>query len=466
MDIALCSRFVQEMVYALRGTSYPLSPLHLQGEGALNSYYPVTEFAATSISSAGMALQLLRGEPAGAITIDPRLASFWFSASHQPINRPPVGVWDAFSGDYATSDGWIRLHTNAFHHRKAMESVLGASQDRPQLAHRVATWRKNELEEAIVAAGGCAAFMRNHDEWLAHPQGMAVASEPLFQQQVMAQAPPINLTCRSSRPLYGVNVLDLTRIIAGPVATRFLAGLGANVLRLDPPDWDEPTLAEEVTLGKRCAHINLKSRAGRERFEDLLARADVLVHGYRADVLESWGYDALTRQTLSPGLVDVSLNAWGWNGPWRNRRGFDSLVQMACGIAARGQQWQQANRPVPLPVQALDHATGYLMAASVLQGLRIRRDDSRGYCAQLSLARTAALLMEHQSSQQNPLEPLNRRDWQPLMEWSKFGLGQRLQFPLHVPGVPVVWSKPPRPLGTDEPVWDECRDDPYAHPYY
>lgn len=454
MNVGVFSRLLQDMGNALNGESDLLSPPHIQGEGVLNSYYPVTEFAAASISCAGQALQLLRGETAVAITINPHLSSHWFVASHRPINRSPAELWDTFSGDYATRDGWIRLHTNSAHHRKAMENVLGESSDRQQLAKRVENWRKDELEEAIIMANGCAAAMRSHDEWLAHPQGATLANEPLFRQQIMVEAPSMIRPYSSSRPLHNVNVLDLTRIIAGPVATRFLAGLGANVLRLDPPGWDEPTLAEEVTLGKRCARINLKSHAGRQLFQDLLAKADVIVHGYRADALETLGYDARTRQTISPGLVDVSLNAWGWSGPWRNRRGFDSLVQMACGISAQVQQWQQADHPVPLPVQALDHATGYLMAAAVLEGLRIRRDENRGYRAQLSLARTAALLMEYQSSQHRTLEPVSRHDWQPLMEWSKFGLGQRLQFPIRVPGVPVIWSKPPRPIGIDEACWE------------
>ncbi len=120
--------------------------------------------------------------------------------------------------------------------------------------------------------------------------------------------------------------------------------------RLDPPDWHEPTLEEEITPGKRCTRLNIKTANDKQRLIDLLCQADVLVHGYRADALDALGLDSETRAQLRPGLVDVSLNAWGWSGPWRNRRGFDSLVQMACGIAAAGQQWRQADKPLPLPV--------------------------------------------------------------------------------------------------------------------
>ena len=245
-------------------------------------------------------------------------------------------------------------------------------------------------------------------------------------------------------------------IIAGPVATRFLAGLGAEVLRLDPPGWEEPSLEEEVTLGKRCARLDLKSAQGRKRFEALLSQADVLVHGYRADALSGLGYDAQTRQKLSPGLVDVSLNAWGWTGPWRNRRGFDSLVQMGCGIADSGRQWKQREAPSPLPVQALDHATGYLMAAAVLEGLRQRLLHNTGYTARLSLARTACLLTDNpypEAEQPQGLDPLKPQDENVEIEITPWGMGYRLRSPLWLPGTPLIWSRAASRLGSAKAEW-------------
>lgn len=423
------------------------------GKGELASHFPVTEFAAASLATAGCALSALLSRPDTPLYIDQRLASYWFSTSHFPVNRSPAALWDQFAGDYATRDGWIRLHTNALHHRQAMESVLGVSKDKAALAQKVITWGKTELEEAIVVAGGCAAAMLTHDEWLKHPHGKTVAAEPLFWQQCHAEAPRTALALSPARPLAGLRVLDLTRIIAGPVATRFLAGLGAQVLRLDPPGWEEPTLVEEVTLGKKCARLDLRSAEGREQFKTLLADTDVLVHGYRADALESLGFGAEIRQAISPGLVDVSLNAWGWHGPWRNRRGFDSLVQMSSGIADAGMRWKQTGRPHPLPVQALDHATGYLMAAAVLRGLKVRHEQHQGYSARLSLARTAALLMSHRAGDQAELAAIGPHDFQPMMEWSAFGLRNRLKFPLMLAGTPVTWATPPAPLGSATAAW-------------
>ncbi|WP_345827881.1 CoA transferase [Erwinia sp. HDF1-3R] len=421
----------------------------------LQSAWPVTELAASSLALAMQAAADLCGN-ACPLEVNTRLASRWFQRSYFPINRTVASLWDPFAGDYATRDGWIRLHTNAPHHRAAMEQVLGVHDSREALAKTVHGWMKNTLEEAVISAGGCAAEMRSLADWLRHPQGEHVAQEPLIAQRMQPEAAPPAWRCPVSRPLLGIRVLDLTRIIAGPVATRFLAGLGAEILRLDPPGWEEASLEEEITLGKRCARLNLKLKEGRKAFETLLAQADVLVHGFRADALPRLGYDTDALQRLSPGLIDVSLNAWGWSGPWRNRRGFDSLVQMGCGIADYGRGGDVSTPPSPLPVQALDHATGYMMAASVLKGLRQRRRHNIGFTARLSLARTALLLT------QRPYPVADRPaglgadvagDLNAETEIAARGIGYRLNAPVWLPGTPLIWSRPASPLGSSAPCW-------------
>jgi crotonobetainyl-CoA:carnitine CoA-transferase CaiB-like acyl-CoA transferase len=364
-------------------------------------------------------------------------------------------LWDQFAGDYASADGWIRLHTNAAHHRAAMERVLGQHANRASLADAVARWTATTLEQAVIDAGGCAAQMRSEAQWLQHPQGSAVQQEPLIAQQANGEAPMPEWPLSPARPLLGVRVLDLTRIIAGPVATRFLASLGAQVLRIDPPDWQEPTLEEEFTCGKRCARLDIKSRVGREQLRQLLQHSDVLVHGYRADALEQLGLDADTRRTLAPGLVDVSLNAWGWSGPWRNRRGFDSLVQMGCGIAEQGMRWSGNNKPTPLPVQALDHATGYLMAAAVLEGLRQRVINGVGWQARLSLARTARLLQQYGAAPnngQNGIHP-QHNDVLSTVEFNQWGIAERLRAAAYLPGTPMLCATPGVKLGSSAASW-------------
>lgn len=425
--------------------------------GALPSTFAVTNLAAASIGAAGQAVAQLIQLQTGrlpSVSVDRRLASLWFSSSIRPVGWQVPPLWDPVAGDYASTDGWIRLHTNAPHHRAAVERVLGRVADRAEMATKVATWSAADLEQAIVDAGGCAAQMRSWQAWQQHPQGLAVNAEELIQRQVFESATDKPWLGSAARPLAGVKVLDLTRVLAGPVASRFLAGLGADVLRIDSPTWNEPGVVPEMTLGKRCARLDLKSPEGRQVFEALLKDADVLFHGYRADALEQLGYTAGERQHLAPGLIDVSLNAYGWSGPWRNRRGFDSLVQMSSGIAEAGMAWKQADKPVPLPLQALDHATGYLMAASAIRALSERLASGRGGSARLSLARTAKLLVDAgQVPEQVALRAEEPSDQGLVVEQTAWGQAHRLLAPLSISGTPLQWDLPAGELGSHRPQW-------------
>ncbi|PKH20755.1 CoA transferase [Pseudomonas fluorescens] len=435
----------------------PHTPLTLSEPGALPSAFAVTDLAAASIGAAGQAVaELIRQQTARlpSISVDRRLASFWFSSSIRPLGWQVPPLWDPVAGDYASADGWIRLHTNAPHHRAAAERVLGEVTEHAQMARNVAKWNAAELEQAVVDAGGCAAQMRTWQAWQGHAQGMAVNAEPLIQRQAFATVGNKPWLGTMARPLAGIKVLDLTRVLAGPVASRFLAGLGADVLRIDSPTWDEPGVVPEMTLGKRCARLDLKSAEGRQVFEALLGDADILFHGYRADALEQLGYAGDDLQRIAPGLIDVSLNAYGWSGPWRNRRGFDSLVQMSSGIAEAGMTWKQADKPLPLPVQALDHATGYLMAASAIRALGERLKSGRGGSARLSLARTAKLLVDAgQVPEQPALRAEEAGDQGLVVEQTAWGQAHRLLAPLTISGTPLQWEVPAGELGSHRPQW-------------
>ncbi|MBE7246123.1 MAG: CoA transferase, partial [Actinomycetospora chiangmaiensis] len=272
--------FATRIWQALDGPPGALDRLQVTGTGTLPSIFAVSDLAAGSLGAAALAIAEVAGLT-GPVTVDRRLAAFWFARSLQPEGWPVPNPWDPVAGDYAAQDGWIRLHTNAPHHRAAAERVLGPQVDRAGMARAVSGWAKDELEAAILAAGGCAAEMRSLADWAAHPQGRAVAAEPLVHVDPGAGRSGSGWSPRPGRPLAGLRVLDLTRVLAGPVATRFLAGFGADVLRIDPPDWNEPPIEPEVTLGKTCARLDLRQSADRATFEELLAGADVLVHGYR-----------------------------------------------------------------------------------------------------------------------------------------------------------------------------------------
>ncbi len=427
------------------------------GTGALPSRYAVTDLAVAAYGAVAQAMagllevQGLAKTPD--ITVDRVLASRWYGYSIHPIGWELPPIWDAVAGLYRCKTGWIRLHTNLPHHRHAALSVLNAAPTREAVAQAALSWRAEALETALAQAGGVAAKMRTASEWAAHPQGKAVAQEPLIDWISPRNTAPKSWGATAARPLKGLKVLDLTRVLAGPVATRTLAGFGAEVLRIDPPDWAEPNVIPDVTLGKRCARLDLTQPNDRTTFEALLSEADILVHGYRNGALAGLGYGLSARQALNPNLIEASLNAYGWTGPWATRRGFDSLVQMACGIAEAGMQWAAADVPTPLPVQALDHATGYLMAAAIIKSLT-SANKGQVKNARLSLARTAVLLMHNKQTEHGTLSLTpDKSDFNPNIEATPWGAAHRLAPALSIEDSPMRWKNPAARLGTHAASW-------------
>ncbi|RQR59854.1 acyl-CoA transferase [Burkholderia sp. Bp9126] len=456
---ACTDAFLHDIWHALNGDADLLNTLTFSGSGVLPSVFPVTDFASAAVGAASVAIAELVRHGNGtlpAVDVNRRYVSLWFGTALRPRGWSMPPQWDVIAADYRTADGWIRLHTNAPHHRDAALAVLRTPLDRAAVAHAVAGWRNHELEAAVIAQGGCAAAMHTQDEWARHPQGIAVQAEPLLiHDAVAAEGPRPSWTAPAARPLHGVRVLDLTRILAGPVATRFLAGFGADVLRIDPIDWDEPNTVPEVVLGKRCARIDLKSREGRALLRDLIRDADVMVHGYRPDALDRLGFDADERRRINPGLVDVSLDAYGWSGPWRGRRGFDSLLQTSTGLVETAMRATGADRPVPLPVQALDHGTGYMLAAAAIRGLTRRLATQVGTRTRASLARTALLFASGgmQARDRALLAPEDARDLSATVEETSWGPAQRVHAPVQVDGAPMRWAHPARALGSSSAAW-------------
>ena len=450
-----------------------MPPVRVEGHTSLPSVFPVSDLAAAAVASAGAAaaewIQARFGTLPD-VRVDRRLSSLWFATTIAPQGWPIEPSWDAVAGDYATRDGWIKLHTNARHHRDAALKVLGVGVDKAAVRAAVAAWSGEALEQAIVDAGGCAARLRSVSEWADHPQGRALKGQPLVEPGSHPTAMPDGAqhdarhraggarldSVRRDRPLAGVRVLDLTRVLAGPVCTRFLAGLGADVLRIDPLWWQEAGLEPETTLGKHCATLDLRSAQGLARLRELIAQADVLVHGWRPGALAGLGLNDVERRTLNPVLVDVSLNAYGWQGPWQGRRGFDSLVQMSTGIAHAGMVRSGADHPVPLPVQALDHATGYILACAALRGLTRRLTRQRATTARASLVQTAALLvagtgqMPHET-----LTPAQADDYADAVELTAWGPAKRLNPPLRIDGSPLQWDSGARKFRSDPAQWSQ-----------
>lgn len=446
----------------------PMLEVSFVGEPVLRSHLDVSALAAGSLAAASIALQRLRQtirSPRGSagVQVDRRAADACFIPEQlfTPRGWATEPLWDPLAGNYPVQDGWIRLHTNYANHRRGALQALGldADQGRESVAKAASGWRGEELEDAVVAAGGCAALMRTRSAWTAHPAGRSIDDEPLVAAvRRTASSDPLTERLADTRtealPLAGLRVLDLTRVIAGPVCTRFLAAYGADVLRIDPPGFREvPALLPEMTLGKRCAALDLAQRSGRETFERLVVGADVLVCGLRPEALAGLGYDPQPLIDLNPNLIVASLDAYGWAGAWRDRRGFDSLVQMSCGIAADGAELSGRSEPVALPAQALDHGTGFILAAAVIEAVRLLVTTGLASELRCSLVRTAALLqtLSSESPPEAGPSPWSTQDTEGLM--TAWGAADHAPLPATLEGLRPDWAVGPGPLGRHAAEW-------------
>ncbi|MBV9661333.1 MAG: CoA transferase [Acidimicrobiales bacterium] len=307
------------------------------------------------------------------------------------------------------------------------------------------------LEERVVAAGGVAAAVRSASDWAVHPRGQAIAAEPLIGHRVIPGAPP-RVRRESRLPAEEVRVIDLTRIIAGPVCTRYLGALGAKVLRIDPPGKPdlEPGSVADSLLGKRSAALDLSTSAGATVLHSLLHQADVIVCGYRPGSLERFGLGPEDLAKRHPGLVQVYLSAWGHSGPWAGRRGFDSVVQAPTGIALA--ESRDGEQPGAMPCQLLDHGTGYLAAAAVLDGLRRQAIGGGTHIRTLSLARTAHWLVAGGTRTVNAVTTPNAGgDW--IVELGGEPVVTAVAPPGEINGRSLHWPGRPARYLADPPTW-------------
>ncbi|MFE0761611.1 CoA transferase [Streptomyces smyrnaeus] len=383
--------------------------------GLLPSALPVLELASATVAACSLAaaeFSCVRARSAllPPVRVDDGAVATAFHSDRlvRVDGRAPV-TFAPLSRFWRTADGWVRTHANYPHHRARLLSALGMPDHGPaedeaaagRMATELAGRQARDVEEAVYAEGGVAVAVRTPEEWAAHPQRAAVTPTPLVALSRLDGAPTLALEGpHGPGGLRGLRVLDLTRVLAGPVATRTLALLGADVLRIDAPERPESLDTHADTdLGKRSTLLDLSSRAGQATFEELLASAHVVVTGYRPGALDRFGLAPESLMDRRPGLVVGQLSAWGAAGPWQRRRGFDSLVQAATGIACLEAAGEAGTAkvtnspdlaPGALPAQALDHGTGYLLAAGVLRALTEQRTGSPGSrLVRLSLARTA-----------------------------------------------------------------------------
>lgn len=451
---------------SIEGDPTELERLTLTGaDPVLPSIYPVGTLAVAAVGAATLAAAGLlrdRGGPGGGVRADLREAAIAFrSERHLRLNGGPVErLWAPLSGDYRCADGWVRLHCNFPHHEAAAVRALGlAGPDPEAAAQAVARRPRVEVAEAVLAEGGCAGASHEPAAWAAHPQGRALAGLPLVAITRLGGAgqprlPAVGAT--SGRPLDGVRVLDLTRVIAGPVCGRVLAAHGARVLRVQSPQMlDQPTLILDTGFGKRFCQLNLRAPADRERFAALVSEADVVVQSYRPGALACLGFGPEGLARLRPGIVSVSLSAWGRTGPWQGRRGFDSVVQVVSGIALESARAAGQERPLHLPAQALDHGSGWLLALGAIEALRRRQRLGGSWQVQVSLARTGRWLDELGRVDGLGIPDLDQRAVADRLAEadSPFGRLTYVLPPGSIEGAPPRWDSPPHQPGGDPAEW-------------
>ncbi|MFF5359171.1 CoA transferase [Streptomyces scabiei] len=457
------------------GPALPSRVSAVERDGVLRARLPVRELARTCVGVCALAAAELGARRAGLAEVprvrvdDGAVGTAFVSERHLLVDgRAPV-AFAPLSRFWRTADGWVRTHANYPHHRERLLSALGVPETSPDpvaaIEAALAGRASLEAEETVYAAGGLAVALRTAAQWAAHEQARAVAARPLVEHERLDTAPARVLApvgdASPLLPAAGLRVLDLTRVIAGPVAGRALALLGADVLRVDPPGLPEiPDQHTDTGSGKRSALLDLGRAADRRVFEELLAAADVVLTGYRPGALDRFGLSPDALAARRPGLVVAQLSAWGAYGPWAGRRGFDSLVQVATGIAAiEGTR----ERPGALPAQALDHGTGYLLAAAVLRALTEQAEQGYGRVLRLSLARTAAWLTGGiGQAAEADAEAETDRDQGVAYDGPEAWLAERdsplgrLRYalpPVSFEGGPGDWARPPGPWGADGPRW-------------
>ena len=445
------------------GEASALDALTLTGdEPQLPSSFRVAAAAQVIVAATGLAaaeIWKMRSGQAQDVTVDMRHAVVECRSERylRVDGKPPPPAWDAIAGIYKTRDArFVRLHTNFPHHRDAVCKVLNCKPEREEVQAALMQW-DGEAFETTAYAGGCVvALMRPHDEWSATPHAMALAELPLISITKIGEAAPKPWPA-GDRPLAGIRVLDLSRVIAGPVAGRTLAAHGADVLLISGPGLPAiPWLTIDTGRGKLTSLVELKSEQGRGVLRDLLAVADIFSQGYRPRAIAGLGFSPDDAARINPGIIYVTLSAYGHAAPWAERRGFDSLVQTATGFNHAEGQAAGVDGPKELPAQMLDHATGYFMAFGAMMAKARQAREGGSWHVQVSLAQTGRWLWNlGRVADGLASEDLKGEAVRPFIEeaGSGFGALRSVKHSALLSKTPAFWARPAMPLGSHQPQW-------------
>ena len=450
------------------GDAAALERVRLTGEEPqIPSSFRVAVAGQTTIAAAGLAaaeIWRLRSGQTQDVSVDMRHAVAECRSERylRLDDKPPPPAWDAIAGVYKTGDNrFVRCHTNFPHHRDAVCKVLACEPEREKVQAALMQWRGEEFETAAYAAGGVVALMRSYDEWSALPQAHALAQLPLISIEKIGEASPKPWPQGSSkgdRPLSGLRVLDLSRVIAGPVAGRTFAAHGADVLLVSGPKLPAiPWLTIDTGRGKLTTFIELKSEPGRALLRELLEDADIVSQGYRPRALAALGFSPEDAAKINPGIIYVTLSAYGHIGPWAERRGFDSLVQTTTGFNHAEGQAAGIDGPKELPAQMLDHATGYLMAFGAMMAKARQARDGGSWHVRVSLAQTGRWLwnLGRLDGGLNTPDLTGEVVHAAFIESmpSGFGMLKAVRHSALLSRTPAQWNRQAMPLGSHPAQW-------------
>jgi crotonobetainyl-CoA:carnitine CoA-transferase CaiB-like acyl-CoA transferase len=445
------------------GEPSALDAVTLTGEEPqLPSSFRVAAAAQASIAATGLAaarIWQLRSGQSQNVAVDMRHAVVECRSERylRVDGKGSPMAWDAIAGIYKTRDRrFVRLHTNFRHHRDAVCKVLNCQPERDEVQAALMQWDAEAFETAAYAGGCVVAMMRSHDEWSATPHAQALAALPTISIEKIGEAAPKPWPA-GDRPLAGVRVLDLSRVIAGPVAGRTLAVHGADVLLISGPDLPAiPWLTIDTGRGKLTGFVELRSEQGRNTLRDLLASADIFSQGYRPRALAALGFSPQDAAKINPGIVYVSLSAYGHAGPWAERRGFDSLVQTSTGFNHAEGKAAGVDGPKELPAQMLDHATGYLMAFGAMMAKARQSREGGSWHVRVSLAQTGRWLWNlGRVADGFKTGDLKGETVKPFSEDIPSGFGplRSIRHSAALSQTPAFWSRPAMPLGSHPPQW-------------
>ncbi len=430
-------------------------------EPVLPSSFAVGTAAQATIGAAALAaaeLWRLRSGRRQRVSVEMRNAGIEFRSERylRVDGKDPDDHHDQIAGLYRCGDGrWARLHTNLPHHRDGLLQLLGCDHDKAAVQRALERWPAEKLESAAAEAGLVVTACRSFAEWDAHAQGRAVASLPLFSIEKIGEAPVSKLP-PAQRPLSGIKVLELTHVIAGPVSGRVLAGHGADVLLVTAAHRPSMLpLVIDTGRGKLSTQIDLRQPSGRETLAGLAREADIFIQGYRPGAVAAHGFGPQEIARLRPGVVYASLSAYGHEGPWALRRGFDSLVQTASGLNLAEAEAFGSSEPRPLPAQALDHATGYLLAFAIMAALKRRAEQGGSWHVRLSLAQTGHWLRQLGRIDGVHCPDPGFDDVRDRLRETQSGFGRltTVHHAAEMSETPPYWARPSVPLGTHAPAW-------------